>query len=127
MSAKDIRFVLARMADCATLGASYVDGMTKDEFMADLRTQQAVAMNLLIVGELAATLPRSFASELPRLPALPFEKMIGMRNRITHGYFELNWDAVWEAAIVSLPELRTSLAQIGITGLDGLEPLKDKP
>lgn len=34
----------------------YVEGMSREAFMADTRTQQAVAMNLLIIGEIAARL-----------------------------------------------------------------------
>jgi len=126
MRHKDARYVLARMADCANWAISYLDGMHVEEFRVDMRTQQAVVMNLQIIGELAATLRRSYADELSKLPALPYEKMIGMRNRIAHGYFDLNLDAVWEAAI-SLSELRATLAEIGITGVDGLKPLERKP
>ena len=133
MSGKDVRFVLARMADCGHRALSYVEGLTKQDFLDDLRTQQAVVMNLYLIGELAGTLRKSFGAELHRLPPLPYEKMIGMRNRIAHGYFDLNMDAVWEVVTESLPELRSALAAIGITGTDALEPLspvepqKDKP
>lgn len=127
MSRKDVRFVPARMADGAGLAMSYVGGLPKEEFLADQRTQQAVIMNLLIIRELAGTLQRTFKAELSGLPALPCQPMIGTRDSIVHGYFDLNWNAVWEAVCVSLADLRSALAQIGITGVDGLQPLKDEP
>lgn len=127
MKHKDVRYVLARMADCAALALSYLDGMTREDSLTDRRTQQAVVMNLQLIGELASTLRRTYATELPNLPALPYEQMIGMRNRIAHGYFDLNVDTVWTVATQSLPELRSALARIGITGVDGLTPLEKKP
>jgi uncharacterized protein with HEPN domain len=126
MKHKDVRFVLARMADCATRAISYVDGMTKDEFFGDIRTREAVVMNLYLVGKLATTLRKTYATELSELPTLPYEQMIGMRNRIAHGNFDLNLDTVWTVATQSLPELRGALARIGITGVDGLTPLEKK-
>ena len=127
MKHKDVRYVLARMADCAFQAISYLDGMTKEDFLGDKRTQQAVIMNLQLIGELATTLRRSYSTDLTDLPALPYEQMIGMRNRIAHGYFDLNLDTVWIVATESLPELRKALAEIGITGVDGLTPLEKKP
>ena len=51
MSERDVFLVLDQMLEAARLAASYVDGMQEEEFLADTRTQQAVAMNLLIIGE----------------------------------------------------------------------------
>ena len=41
--------------------------------------------------------------------------MIGMRNRIVHGYDEINFDIVWEVATLDLPSLIAQLEQI-LTG-----------
>jgi uncharacterized protein with HEPN domain len=38
--------------------------------------------------------------------------MRGMRNRIAHGYFEIDFDVVWETVQIALPELKTRLAGI---------------
>lgn len=133
MSRKDVRFILARMADSSNHALAFIEGLTKQDFLGDLRTQQAVIMNLYLIGELAGTLRKNVSAELDRLPPLPYEQMIGMRNRIAHGYFDLNMDAVWEVVTRSLPELRCALAGVGISGTEALEPLsaveprKDKP
>lgn len=38
--------------------------------------------------------------------------MRGMRNRIAHGYFDINLDTVWETVQVSLPELLAALSRL---------------
>jgi uncharacterized protein with HEPN domain len=53
MSDKDVRFVLARMADCSNSAISFIEGLSRDEFLLDAKTQNAVLMNLVISGELA--------------------------------------------------------------------------
>lgn len=46
-------------------------------------------------------------------PELPWRSMRGMRNRIAHGYFEVDLDIVWETVQTALPELTAMLRQIG--------------
>jgi uncharacterized protein with HEPN domain len=38
--------------------------------------------------------------------------MRGMRNRLAHGYFDINLDIVWETVKQALPELENKLRQI---------------
>ena len=45
-------------------------------------------------------------------PSLPLRQMQGMRNRIAHGYIEINMDIVWETVAASLPELTGTLPSI---------------
>ena len=47
-----------------------------------------------------------FAAEHPEIP---WRSMRGMRNRIAHGYFDINFDVVWETARTALPELSRHL------------------
>jgi uncharacterized protein with HEPN domain len=100
------------MLEAARLAGSYVEGMSKDAFLADTRTQQAVIMNLLIIGEAATRLLNTDAAFLDAHPEIPWKNMKGMRNRLAHGYFETNLDVVWETAITALPDLIARLPAI---------------
>jgi uncharacterized protein with HEPN domain len=42
-------------------------------------------------------------------PDVPWRSMRGMRNRIAHGYFEINLDVVWDTVQIALPELLKQL------------------
>ncbi len=83
--------------------------MDKEGFLGDLRTQRAVVMSLIIVGEAAAKLVDQYPDFAAAHPAVPWRSMRGMRNRIAHGYFDINLDVVWETLQTALPALLQQL------------------
>lgn len=92
--------------------ADYSSGMSKDAFLADTKTQDAIIMKLLVIGELAAKLIDAGSPFVTDHPDVPWHQMKGMRNRMAHGYFELNLDVVWETIKVAIPELEENLRAI---------------
>lgn len=90
----------------------FTQGMTRESFLGDLRTQQAVAMNLVIVGEAVAKLIEHAAPLLARHPEIPWASVKGMRNRIAHGYFEVDMTVVWATVQQSLPMLAAALPAV---------------
>lgn len=94
-----------QMADALVQACTYVDGMDKAAFLADRRTQQAVVLNLMILGEAASRLLADHPDFVAQHPAVPWRNIKGMRNRIAHGYFELSVDLVWETVRSALPDL----------------------
>ena len=86
--------------------------MNKGQFLADKRTQQAVTMNLVIIGEAATKLLQENGDLLKRHPGVSWRHMKGMRNRLTHGYLAIDLDVVWETVQTALPELRERLAGV---------------
>jgi uncharacterized protein with HEPN domain len=96
---------LARMLDAARLALSYVDGMQRPDFMSDKRTQQAVVLNLILIGEESAKVLTTHAEFAETHAHIPWRNMKGMRNRIAHGYFDINMDTVWDTVQLALPEL----------------------
>ena len=95
---------LDHLLEAARLACSYVADMSKDDFLADKRTQQAVILNLIVIGEAATRLLKDHGDFLDRDPDVPWRNMKGMRNRIAHGYFDINLDVVWETAQTALPQ-----------------------
>lgn len=90
----------------------YVEGMTLDEFLQDPRTQQAVIFNLMILGEVATRLIKEHGAFVAAHPAVPWSSMKGMRNRLAHGYFDIDLAVVWETVQSNLPALLTELPKI---------------
>ena len=66
-------------------------------------------MSLIIIGEAAAKVMDGHAEFAQTHPEVPWRSMRGMRNRIAHGYFEINLDLVWDTVLTALPELLKQL------------------
>lgn len=99
------------MLEAAQLAYSYGEGLDKDEFIVDKRTQQAVILNLIIC-EAATKLLKDYSRFLDQHPDLPWRSMRSMRKRIAHGYFEIDLDVVWETVKTALPQLLERLTVI---------------
>ncbi|MCX7088382.1 MAG: DUF86 domain-containing protein [Methylococcales bacterium] len=103
---------LDHILEASKLACGYVEGTNKDDFMADKRTQQAVILNLVIIGEAATKLLKDYSEFLDQHPDVPWRNMKGMRNRIAHGYFDINLEVVWETVNIALPQLLERLPDI---------------
>ena len=100
------------MVEAIDAAVSYVAGLDKPAFAADKRTQQAVVYNLLILGEAATHLSQAFPEFVAAHPSIPWTAMRGMRNRMAHGYFEIDLNIVWDTVQNDLPALRSMLAPL---------------
>ena len=103
---------LEHMQRAASDACSFVVGLGKEDFEQDKRTQQAVIMSLVIVGEAATKIMDGHADFTQSHPDVPWRGMRGMRNRIAHGYFDINLDVVWDTVQTALPTLLKQLSSI---------------
>ncbi len=100
---------LDQMRTAADDARRFVEGMTKQDFLTDKRTQQAVVMSLVIIGEAAGRIMDQHLDFVAAHPTIPWRSMRGMRNRIAHGYFDVNLDVVWDTLQTALPDLSRRL------------------
>jgi len=90
----------------------FVEGVVKDDFLTDKRTQQAVTMSLIIIGEAATKVMDGYAEFTQAHAEVPWRSMRNMRNRMAHGYFDINLDVEWETVQEWLPELLKQLSAV---------------
>jgi uncharacterized protein with HEPN domain len=105
---------LDHMRQAASDACMFVDGMNKHDFLVDKRTQQAVIMSLIIIGEAATKIMDRHAEFAQAHASIPWQGMRGMRNRIAHGYFDINLDVVWETVRTALPNLLRQLQTLDL-------------
>ncbi|RSE61437.1 DUF86 domain-containing protein [Alcaligenes faecalis] len=106
---------LDHMQQAATDACGFIEGLTREDFLGDKRTQQAVIMSLIIIGEAATKVMDGyieFAQTHEQVPWRNMRGMRGMRNRIAHGYFDVNLDVVWDTVQTALPELLQQLLAV---------------
>jgi len=100
---------LAHIEQAATEACDFVEGLTKVDFFEDRRTQQAVIMNLIVIGEAITKIMNGYAAFTQAHTDVPWHGMRGMRNRIAHGYFDIDLDVVWDTVQEGLPALLKQL------------------
>jgi uncharacterized protein with HEPN domain len=100
------------MLGAIDLVSGYLEGMPKPDFMDDKRTQQAVVLNLIVIGEVASKIIKDHEDFAKTHANVQWNSMKGMRNRIAHGYYDINLDTVWETAQTALPQLKNRLLAI---------------
>jgi len=98
---------LTDILTAAELIQSFIDGLTRDDFANDLKTQAAVIREIEIIGEAARQCSDDFRSSHP---AVPWADVIGMRNVLAHAYHGVVVDEVWLAATRDVPELVRELS-----------------
>lgn len=103
---------IEQMQESVFLARSYIEGIEKADFLADKKTQQAVVLNLLVLGENATKVLQLYPEFSARHDDIPWRSMKGMRNRIAHGYFDINLDVVWDTTTQALPPLSHQLDQL---------------
>ena len=112
MSENRLHNYLTHVQQAAADARGFVEGMGKEEFEEDKRTQQAVILSLVIIGEAATKIMDRYPQFTDAHPEVPWRGMRGMRNRIAHGYFDINLDVVWETVQTALPTLLEQLAAV---------------
>lgn len=84
--------------------------MSKESFLKDRRTQQAVVLNLMTIGEVAARIANDHKEFAEAHPEIPWAQARGLRSRMVHGYFDIDLNIVWQTVQSSLPELESHIA-----------------
>lgn len=69
-------------------------------------------MSLIIVGGAATKVMDGHAEFAKTHAQVPWRNMRGLRNRIAHGYFDINLDVVWDTVQTALPELLKQLPAV---------------
>jgi len=112
MSENRLPDYLDHIQQAAADACSFTEGLAKEDFLEDKRTQQAVIMSLIIIGEAATKVIKDYGDFVRSSSEVPWHSMKGMRNRIAHGYFDINLDVVWNTVQEALPELLKQLSAV---------------
>ena len=106
---RDYSVYLDDILDAMDKAETFVAGMSYEQFEDDLRTHFAVTRALEIVGEATRRLPMSFREQYPDIP---WQDMAGMRDKIIHGYDNVNLRIVWDVVTRDIPDVKPQIQQI---------------
>jgi len=88
---------------------SYLRGVNENKFKDDLIRQDAVMLQIEIIGEAAHHVSDEFQE---RHPEIPWSEIIGMRNKIVHDYFEIDVSKIWDTAKNDIPQLKKVVSKL---------------
>jgi len=87
----------------------YTKELSYQDFLQKIETQDAVVRNFEIIGEAVKNISKNLKTKYNNLQ---WKEIAGMRDKVIHFYFGVNWDIVWRAAKDSLPQLKEKIEGI---------------
>lgn len=102
MYLEDIQTAMRRIAE-------YIEGLSFADFKRDYKTVDAVIRNFEIIGEAAKNLPSDFKQKHSEIP---WDEMYLLRNKVSHEYFGVDYEIIWDVASNYLPENRNQIELI---------------
>jgi uncharacterized protein with HEPN domain len=84
-------------------------GLTRDDFLTSETLRRAFVRSLGIIGEATKKIPEDFRAQHPQVE---WRAMAGMRDRLIHDYFGVDYELVWDVVRNRIPELRRQVAAI---------------
>ena len=103
------RLRLRHIVDAAERIDAYMSGVDRGSFLGNRMLQDAVIRNLEIVGEACVNLSTEFRAAHA---AVPWLKASGIRNRLVHGYFDVDLSVVWQTTKDSIPAFADQVRKI---------------
>lgn len=96
--------------------AEFLQGVDIEQFRSSKLIRSAVIQKLMVIGEAASRISVECKTSYP---AVPWTDISAFRNRIVHGYFQVDWDIVWIAATEEASELVMQMQSISSEMEDG--------
>jgi uncharacterized protein with HEPN domain len=100
---------IRHILDAAREAVAFSQGRTRADLTTDRKLNLSLVRLLEIIGEAARAISPQFRQ---KHSDLPWKSMVGMRDHLIHGYFDVNLDVVWETVTQDLPSLIAQVEKI---------------
>jgi uncharacterized protein with HEPN domain len=89
----------------------FIKDLSYDDFIKDERTVYAVIRCFEVVGEAVKNIPKELKNKYPEIP---WKRISGMRDKLIHEYFGVDYQTLWETIKKRIPEIKPLLKKINI-------------
>ena len=100
---------ILHIIDAATQIQEYLENIGEQEFRSNRLIQDGAVRQLEVIGEACSNLEENFRESYPRIP---WNQIVGMRNKLDHEYWDIDLSIVWQAATVETPALKSQLLEL---------------
>ena len=107
--AREFLDYVADIQEAAQNISHFIAGMTWTQFAQDQKTIYAVVRAFEIIGEAAKKVPPSVRK---RHAKVPWKQMAGMRDKLIHEYFGVNYQVLWKTAQEDIPPVQPLIAKV---------------
>jgi uncharacterized protein with HEPN domain len=105
----DLHYRLRHMLDNAEEAISLIKGKSRTSLQHERMLELALIRLVEVIGEAAAKIR---VDDYDKYPTIPWAQIVGMRNRLIHGYDEVDLDILWDTIEIDLPVLVNKLKNI---------------
>lgn len=88
---------------------TFVEGIDFNQFLSDVKTSSAVIRQFEVIGEAAKNIPDSIKKEYSDIP---WRNMAGMRDRLIHSYFGIDYQLIWDSIKENIPDLIVDISSM---------------
>lgn len=106
---RDFTIYLKDILESINFIEEFINDMSFDEFKKDEKTSSATIRKIEIIGEAAKHIPKEVIAANKEIP---WKEMAGMRDKITHDYFGLDYEIIWKVIKNRLPDLKTKIKRV---------------
>ena len=106
MKKRSYRLFIEDIVESMNRIEQYLSGMSHQDFLSNQMVIDAVIRNIEIIGEAARNIPEDIRNAYP---AIPWKRIIGLRNIAIHAYFGIDLDILWKILTESIPEAKIEI------------------
>ena len=88
---------------------AHVKGLSFEKFLKDNKACDAVIRCIEVIGEATKNIPEEIRN---KHPSIPWRDMAGMRDKIIHGYFIVDFETVWLVVKEEIPRLKPMIIEV---------------
>lgn len=103
---RDTKLLLQDILECIAKIRRYTQGLSFDDFLSNTEKVDAVARNFEIIGEAVSRVPIEVKNKYPHVH---WQRIKGLRNRIIHDYFGIDYKIVWTIVQNQLDDLEREI------------------
>ena len=109
MSQSPVDYLRHILDECEYISSVIPDGFTKEQLLDDETLKRAVVRSLEIIGEATKKIPADIKIEWSEVQ---WKNIAGMRDKLIHDYFGINYSIVWDVVKNKIPNLTETVRQI---------------